>query len=326
MKRIVLVLIVSSLWLASPPQVDAVPAASVGSSIAKALLKYLGKDGAAEYLTKKGGQEVLERVGKNAAKQGGDEAVEQVSKLASKHGPEALAALDNSPSIMPVIQALDEIPESQVQSALTRLAAGKPGRELAQTVSEYGAIALRSELKHPGVGMVLVRNLGDDGAELAAKLTTDQAITVGRHADDLAKLPLPQRSGVLGMLKNDTNRMVAFAGRFVEQNPGKTLFTVATTAVILAEPDRILGGDQIVFDAEGNPVLVSKSGLVGRTMEAGGEAAAHVSNQYLRPLFMTAMVFLGTFVALWMMIKLWQVYRGSKTPVQAAAEDEVLPS
>jgi hypothetical protein len=114
--------------------------------------------------------------------------------------------------------------------------------------------------------------------------------------------------------------MVGFLGRFVENNPGKTLFTVATTTVILAEPDRILGGDEVVFDAEGNPIVVTKTGFVDRGMSAGGKAAAHVSEQYIRPIYLTAMAFVGTFAAIWMMLKLWHINRRERLKTQAATD------
>ncbi|KAA5544560.1 hypothetical protein FYK55_09585 [Roseiconus nitratireducens] len=286
-----------------------------GTAIAKAIVKYFGKEGseeASEYLAKRGGREIAERVSRQAVKQGGEEAAEQVSRLAAKYGPEALAALDNVPAVGPVLAALDELPESQVRAALARLSAGSAGRELAETVGRHGVKALRSELAHPGIGGILVRALGDDGAELAGSLSTDQAVMVARHADDLAALPATQRNGVLAMLRNDTERVVAFMGRFAADNPGKTLFTVATTTVILAEPDRILGGDEVVFDADGNPIVVSKSGLAGRTLSAGGEAIAHVSMNYVRPLFIAAMVFIGTFFTLWMLLKFWHLHQREK--------------
>jgi hypothetical protein len=294
--------------------------AQVTTSVGRAITKYFAKQGSEEgieYMAKKGSQELVSRVTRAAAKQGGDEAVEQVAKITGKYGPEALSALDNAPSIMPVLSALDEIPEAQAKAALARLAAGATGRELAESVTKYGATALRSELAHPGVGMALVRSLGDEGADLAAKLSSDQAIAIARHADDIAKLPQPQRTGVLAMLRSDTEQMVGFLGRFVENNPGKTLFTVATTTVILSEPDRILGGDEVVFDTEGNPIVVTKTGLVDRGMSAGGEAAAHVSAQYLRPLYLTAMVFVGGFAGLWMLLKLWHLNRREKMKTKA---------
>ncbi|MEO1524369.1 MAG: hypothetical protein AAFX06_02985 [Planctomycetota bacterium] len=289
-----------------------------GSAVAKAILKYFGKEGteeATEYLAKQGGREVAERVAAGALREGGEEAAEQVSKLAANYGPEALRALDNAPSVAPVLAALKELPESQVKSALARMAAGTTGRELAETVSRYGAAALRSELKHPGVGGTLVRLLGDDGAELATKLTTDQAIAITRHADDLAKLPTPQRQGMLSLMRNDTVRVVAFMGKFAKDNPGKTLFTVAATSVILAEPERILGGEEIVFDAEGNPVVVTKPGIVGRTMESGGKVVADVSEKYIRPLYLSVLVFVGVFASLFMIIKLYQLSRSPRVAV-----------
>jgi hypothetical protein len=307
-RRIILFVIVAGLLLggSAPP---ASSAAAVASSIGKAIAKYFGKEGteqATEYMTRQGGKEIVERVTSTAARQGGDEAVQQVAKLAAKHGPDAIAALDNSPSLLPILRALDELPESQVSAALARLSAGAPGRELAETVNRFGVAALRSELKHPGVGMVLVRTLGDDGADLAARLSSDQAIALGRHADDLAKLPDAQRAGVLGMLRSDADRMLTFIGKFVEDNPGKSLFTVAATSVILAQPERILGGDEVVFDADGNPIVVSKAGLVGRSMDASGNVASHVSDKYLQPVFFAVMAFVGVLAAIWSIIKIWQ--------------------
>ena len=179
-------------------------------------------------MAKKGGRELIERVGAKAAGQG-DEVVEQTAKYVGKHGPKALAALDNAPTIGPILSALDELPEAQVKSALAKLAAGTTGRELAEATAKHGSKVLTSELKHPGVGMMLVRTLGDDGAELASRMTSDQAITLGKHADDLAKLPAAQRGQVLSMLRKDLDSMTGFVGDFVKANPGKSLFTVATT-------------------------------------------------------------------------------------------------
>ena len=161
------------------------------------------------------------------------------------------------------------------------------------------------ELQHRGVGLFFVRSFGDEGVELASKMTTDQAIVVARHADEIGKLPAAQKAGLLGMLKGNSQEMVAFMGRFVEANPGKVLFSVAATTVILAEPERILGGDEIVFDADGNPVLISKSGFADRAMEAGGEVASHVSTNYLRPVYLTVMAFVGVFVVIWGSLKYW---------------------
>ncbi|MCA9140574.1 MAG: hypothetical protein KDB00_27570 [Planctomycetales bacterium] len=289
--------------------------AQSSSAVARSIMKYFGKEGAeeaTEYLARQGGRELAERVGAAALREGGEGAAEHVSKLAAKYGPEALSALDNAPQLAPVLAALQELPEAQVKMALARLSAGSAGRELAETIGRVGTSALRSELKHPGVGGILARVLGDDGAELATKLSTDQAIAVARHADDLAALPSGPREGVMMLLRNDAQRMVGFMGRFAADNPGKTLFTAATTTIILAESERILGGDEIVFDADGNPIVVSKAGIAGRTMKAGGEALGHVSSNYIQPLFLTAIAFVATFATLFMLLKLWHAHQREK--------------
>lgn len=307
--RTIALVIVSLVCLSVANPTTATPTPAISSSLAKAVMKFFGKEGAeeaSEYLAKQGSKEMLERVSSAAAKQGGDEAVEQVAKMTGKYGPDAVAALDNAPSIMPVLRALDELPETQVKDALARLAAGTTGRELAETVAKHGGAALRSEVLHPGVGMLLVRSLGDDGAELAVQLSNKQAIEVARHADDIAKLPKTQRDGVLAMIRNDSDRMVKFIGKFVEENPKATLFSVAATTVILAQPERILGGDKIVYDADGNPVVVSQPGLAGRSMDAGGAIMEHASENYLQPVYYTVMIFVGVFVVCWLAIKYWQ--------------------
>lgn len=297
--------------------IQAAPSTAIlsGTAVARAVMKYFGKEGteeATEFLARQGGRELAERVGTAALREGGEETAEQVSRLAATYGPDALKALDNAPQMAPVLAALDELPESQVRSALARLSAGASGRQLAESVSRVGAAALRSDLVHPGVGAALARSLGDEGAELASKLSTDQAITVARHADDVAALPATQRESVMALLHRDGERMVAFMGRFAADNPGKTLFTAATTAVLLAESERILGGDEIVFDADGNPIVVSKAGLAGRTIQAGGKVMAEVSETYLKPLYLTVLAFVVTFASLFLCVKLWHTHQRSK--------------
>ena len=40
-------------------------------------------------------------------------------------------------------------------------------------------------------------------------------------------------------------------------------------------------------------------------MEAGGEVASHVSTNYLRPVYLTVMAFVGVFVVIWGSLKYW---------------------
>jgi hypothetical protein len=278
---------------------------SVGSTFLKMLARHATKETgeeAAEKLTKEVGEVVVERVAAKVVKEGGEESLNRVAELAAKHGTDVVRALDNSPSITAVIRALDELPVDDIPKAAARLAAGSQGRELAETTLRYGARALSAEVRHPGVGGHIVKALGGDGASLCEHLTADQAIALGRHVDDIAALPPSQRSQVIDLIATQTDRFFQFVGRFVENNPGKVLFTASTTGVVLAEPERVLGGDEIVFDADGNPRVFSKPGLVGRT-------ASGVGDTFVGPVVRTALWIAAPALAIFAGIKLWGVWR-----------------
>jgi hypothetical protein len=183
---------------------------------------------------------------------------------------------------------------------------------LATVVERHGAGALRAELAHPGLGGQLVRLLGDDGVKLAASLNRNQVITLTQHADDIGKLAAAQRTGLIRLVYNDTKGMIAFIGRFMEQHPGKVLFTVATTTVILSNADRILGGADLVLDADGNPTVVSKPGLIDRLVERVVEGVLH-------PLLSVLLPIIAIGAAWWIAIKLWPMYRRQRATLSTAA-------
>jgi len=243
--------------------------ASVGGEIVKAIGRYLAKETgqeateqAVKQMTKQVGEELIERTAHKVVREGGEKSLLEVGELVTRHGPEVVRALDNAPEALPVLRLLDELPAEEVVTAASRLAAGSTGRELATLSTKLGIVALRAEARHPGVGVRFARALGSDGAELSLRLTTDQAVQIGRHVDDIAKLPANQQSGLLAMISGNADRFAAFVGRFVEQNPGKLLFTAATTPIILANSAAIFGDGNIVFDEDGNPVLDSNGSPV----------------------------------------------------------------
>ena len=293
--------------------------AAGGTTIVRAVTNYFGKESsgeAAQWITKKGGKEMAERLTRKASTEGGEATVESVARLAGKYGPDAVRGLDNVPVLRPVLGVIDELPESQVGPALTRLGAGKQGQELAETVSRYGVTAMKAELKHPGVGVRFASGLGDEGIELASKLTTDQAIAVGRHVDDIAKLPAAERSAVLKMVSDQSERFTSFLGQFAKNNPGTTLFTASGTALILANKDAIFGGDQIVFDKDGNPILVSKAGLMER---AASRATSEVGDRLVSPIIQFFVPLLAAVCGGYFAIKLYGIWKRQKAALQQDA-------
>jgi hypothetical protein len=299
--------------------------AAGGAPIVRAVTNYFGKESAgeaAQWMTKKGGMEVAERLTRKATAEGGEATVERVANLAGKYGPDAVRGLDNVPVLRPVLGAIDQLPESQVGPALMRLGAGPQGKELAETVSRYGVGAMRAELKHPGVGVRFASNLGDEGIELAQKLTTEQAITIGRHVDDIAKLPPAQRSELMSMIANQSDRFTTFVGGFVKQNPGTTLFTISSTAIILANKDAIFGGDEIVFDKDGNPVLMSKQGVLER---AASRVTGEVSERVVSPIMQVFVPLAAILAAGFFGIKLYGVWQRQQLDLSKQPPSETTP-
>jgi hypothetical protein len=219
---------------------------------------------AAEQMARIGGREGLEIIASRTLQEGGEQALRQLVTNAAQYGPDYLMVLKKARSPRFMAKVLDDLPPDAVEPAIRALGRKSGGEALELTVEKYGAKALRAEVKCEGVGARLVETLGDDGLEAVNTLSRSEAITLGQYADDIARLPEAQKAGVLQLLRDDGKQMVAFMGRFIEKNPQTVLFTSAATAVILANSERLLGGDEIALDADGNPFVVSKPGAVGR--------------------------------------------------------------
>lgn len=278
-----------------------------GEAVVRSLGSYFSRNGGrqlTEELAELGGDVAVGNLARKVLTESGEQGVEQLATLAGKFGPDAVRALQQADSVAPVLKAISDLPDAMVGPALRRLASASAPKELTEAVSRYGASALRAEVVHPGMGGKLVGSLGNDGIMLTEKLSSEQLLQVARHADDIAKLPTAQRESVLQMIRSDTKAMVSFLGRFVEKNPGTTLFTAAGTGIILSESERILGGDEIVFDKDGMPHLVSKPGTVGRTVD-------QVSDRLMTPILNWLLPIIAVAFSIFLAIRLWFVYQAS---------------
>lgn len=262
---------------------------------------------AAQELASMGGEATVRRIVERTLREGGEDAVHNLVRLTRAHGPDTLRAADNAVSIPRLAQALGSLPDSAVGPALRRLGAGAEGRALARLADQHGASVLRAEVAHPGIGGRMVGALGVDTAAMIGRLPSDQAMHLARHAEDIARLPASQKEGVLRILHQDAGNMIRFMGRFAEQNPGKVLFTGAATTIILANSERILGGEEIFIDSDGLPIPVTRQGLPER-----------IINPMLEQVLRTILPILALGLAIWLGIKLWFAWRLHRLRLEAA--------
>jgi hypothetical protein len=289
MKRRVRLLVVSVLALAPSA---ALAQGRIVIEGGEALVKQMTKRGgasAAREVAEMGGNAAVRETLERATREGGEQLATRVSRYGVAHGPVALRAVRPAPARM--VAALDEMPQELVRPALH--AAAREPDTIARLVTSHGTSALETAARHPGVGSKLVTTLGDDGIRAGRSLTTEQAIVVARHADEIVALPASQRAGVMAALSKSPARVVGY----LERHP-KVLLTAAGVATVVAMKDEIIGTTQLALDAAGNPIAVAKPGFVERLI---GQPVRQATN-------LAGMVLAGI-LAGWGAIHLWGAWR-----------------
>lgn len=314
--RAILVCVVAWSCASTPILGQVVVLREGAEAIAVAVGRYLGTKTASETakeIAKIGGKEVVEGLARRTVAEGGDQALKRVVTNTTKYGPDYVRVLGRASSPVSLVGTLDELPADSVQRAIGLLGKKGSGEALQSIVEKAGVRALEADLAHPGIGASLVETLGDDGYRLATTLGGDDAITLARCAPAIGKLPQAEKASVLKLLHDDAAGMVSFMGRFIEKNPGKVLFTPAATIVILANSERLLGGDDIVLDAEGNPVVVSKPGLL--------ERGANGFLDRLMPFLITAMALVSVGAMVWLGVRLFYVWQHERLRLERAKQE-----
>ncbi|MDB5321336.1 MAG: hypothetical protein JWN40_2967 [Phycisphaerales bacterium] len=262
------------------------------------IFKSAGRE-AVEELGKTGGRVAVRETLERAAAEGGEGLVRKTTAYGIEQGPIALRAIGRSPAKM--VGALDNL-AAELRPAALRAVERDP-QALAGLVERYGAQALEAAAKQPGVGTVLGEKLGGEGLAAARSLTTDQAIVVARHADEIAKLPAEQQAGLFARLRSNAAGVTGF----LERHP-KTLLTAAGVAVILGAKDEILGpGDGA--DASGH-AIGRREGLVPRVWH-------DVLGLLTKPIGAIATLLVGL-AAIWAGLKVWAMWRRRQIQVRVA--------
>ena len=233
-----LILLVAFVGLAAAPaffnatcQIEPATEA-VARELVEAMLRQGGREAVTE-LAEMGGEAAVRKLLERAMNEGGKELVERIAHYATRYGPSALKAVERSP--LQMIQALDGLSPDLVAPAI-RAAAREP-RVTAQLVAAYGQDALELAAKHPGVGTSLAEKLGEDGIRVGRQLSTDEAVTFARFADDIAALPPGERNQLLDAMIRAPAKVL----NYLETHP-KVLLTAGGVAVVVATKDNLFGG------------------------------------------------------------------------------------
>jgi len=273
------------------------PIAAAAKELAEALVRQGGRQ-AAEELAQIGGETAVRETLEAAAREGGEALVNKTTQYALAHGPLALKALRPAPARMAA--ALEALPEQLVKPAL--YAAAREPQVVTRLVGEFGSGALEVAARHPGIGARLVETFGDDGVRAARALTTDQAVTLARHADDIAALQPAQRSALLGKIASSPRVVLDY----LERHP-RILTTAAGVGTVLALKDDIVGTSEIVTGPDGQPVAVAKPGLIERVITT--------ERSPIRTGLNALVIVLVAFLVGWALIRLWGAWRVQRVRV-----------
>jgi hypothetical protein len=270
----------------------------MAGELVEALIRKGGQQGAKE-LMELGGETLAREALEKAAQEGGEKLAQRLANLALEHGAAVLKVAKQSPSKF--VSAFDELTPA-MQTAAAQAITREP-ELMARLFSNVGKEALAAAARHPGVGTQVVEVLGREGAEALGKVTTDQAIQLGRLAPKIAGAAEPQRRTLLEMIEQAPERIMDL----LEKHP-RVLLTGAGVASFIAAKDQILGGAEIITDPKGVVRVVEKPGLIPRMWRQTTET-------FNTPL--SGLVCIAGLLALaWGGVKLWAAIRLAKAKVR----------
>jgi len=191
-----------------------------------------GGEAAASELTELGGKTAVSALLQRAASEGGEKLVDRVVQFGSRYGPSALMAIEPSPSQM--VRAFDRLPPDLIRPAIQ--AAAREPKLLSRLVSAYGNAALELAGRQPGIAPALIEKLGPDGIRIGNRLTTDQAVALARHADDIAVLPSAERNQFMDAMMKAPAQVLDY----LEAHP-KVLLTAGGVSAFIGAKENILG-------------------------------------------------------------------------------------
>jgi hypothetical protein len=278
------------------------PAQELIEVVSEYILLRKGSRELSKELTDLGGETALRKITERTIREGGEQSMTVLLRLTKNHGPDVIRVMNVSAKPQKILKVINEIPEDLAGRAIRAMSAGQEGKALVKIVEKYGEPALKSELKHPGIGVRVINDFGQAGIELAEKLSTKEMLTLSRHSKDIAKLPIEQKDELIKMFLSYPDRMIKFIAKFIEQNPGKVLFTAATTTIILANSDNVLGDGTVIYGEDGDAKGVKKEGSIEKIVK-------HGLDTILSAIMPVIIIGLSLWIAIKLLFLFWYKYR-----------------
>ena len=202
--------------------------------VGEAVLRRGGTE-AAEEFAKIGGKQAVQELMEQAAKEGGETLMKQTAQLAEKHGILALNAMRGAPGA--VVRAVDGMAPELAGQGLRAIV--REPAVMQSMVKEFGSAALETAAKHPGMAGKISGTMGREGLDIARRVTRQEAAILARHGDEIAKLSVSERAGVMNLIKQSPGKALAW----LEKHPKILIAGSATAAVILARKELFGEGD-----------------------------------------------------------------------------------
>ena len=170
-----------------------------------------------------------------ALREGGETLMKQSAQLVEKHGVLALKAMQGAPGV--VVRAVDGMPADLAGQGLRAIV--REPAVMQGMVREFGGAALETAARHPGLAARISRGMGSEGLAIARRVSTPEATLLARYADDIAKLPAAERSGIMNLLSRSPGKVLAW----IERHPKILIAGTAGTAIVLARRELFGEGD-----------------------------------------------------------------------------------
>ena len=281
-------------------QSDVSAQASAVGKLAKQLVERITEKGgskATRELVELGGEKGVHKILETASREGGEQLAERLAASATTHGSVILQGAKVSPAKF--LTAFESVEPALREAALQGIR--REPDLMARLVAEVGRDALLVEARHPGVGIKMLKELGADGANVAAKLSTDEAVQLSRIAKSVGGAPATQRRELLDLVAKAPAKTMSL----LEKHP-KVLTTAAMLTAFLASKEQLFGSEEVIVGPDGKIIKVGKPGFV-----------SGILSLFHGPVSGLLYLVGATFVA-WAGIKIWGTYRTTRAEVAAA--------